>query len=159
MRKILIATVIYFFGVACARAEFVSPYVKKDGTFVNGYYRNPKGLGGYSGKIVSVPVSNYGKANYSVDNLNATFYQYYKKAAMLQGDMENVKKLQIISQYEETKILWQTFIDDHSYCHDEACFVRVMQYYSVWPEINKKINNIYEFIASEGNATKKLVDK
>lgn len=149
MRKTLIVLLLVTFLPSYAVAEFVSPYVRKDGTFVNGYYRNPRGLGGYSGKTFPVYASSYKeKASYSSGNINTVFYQYYKKAAMLQGDFQNLKKLQFISKYEETKILWQTFIEEHSYCDDEACFVRAMQYNHVWPILNKKINNIYQFVTS-----------
>jgi hypothetical protein len=141
-----------------AYAEFVSPYVKKDGTFVNGYYRNPKGFGKTSYSLPTLyypqqvatnskPVPQTSSNNIK-SNLNLTFYNYYKKAAMLKGDSSNLAKLKYISQFKETEILWQTFIDSHSYCHDEACFVNWIGSYSGWSDVNQKINNIYNTLTS-----------
>ena len=76
-------------------------------------------------------------------NINMVFFNYYKQAALLQGDMSNIAKLKYISQFEDTEILWKTFMNRVSYCSDEACYVNWIGSTLYWDDLNRKINNIY----------------
>ena len=70
----------------------------------------------------------------------------YKKAAILNGDLSYLDKAKYISQFKDGELLWDYIQQQFIFCHEEACFVKWMSERWNWDSINKKIDNIYNYI-------------
>lgn len=174
--KRLLTIVFFFFLVLLSfdcSAVWVKGYYRKNGTYVAPHYRSaPRSRGGYGGGYYTLPaVAAAGATVASVaaaggaapvketvaheklaatpaqDNaLNQKWLRYYKSAAMIVGDLSNLGKVEYICKFQETTPLWETVENQYSFCHDRGCFVEWMTKNHVWPDLNRKINNIYKYL-------------
>ena len=70
----------------------------------------------------------------------------YKNAAILNGDLSYFNKAQYISQFKEGKILEDYIKQEFIYCSEESCFVKWLSEKWHWDSINKKIDNVYNYL-------------
>lgn len=152
-------------------AVWVKGYYRKNGTYVVPHYRSaPRLRGGYGGGYYAVPALAATGATLAAVGTNATvqeekvvhgelvatpatnnalnqrWLEYYKSAAMIVGDLSNLGKVEYICKYQETEPLWETVEEDYSFCQDRGCFVEKITRDYVWKGLNKKIDNIYNYL-------------
>lgn len=167
MKRLL--TIVFFFFVVLLSfdcfAVWVKGYYRKDGTYVFPHYRSaPRSRSGYGGGYYTLPVTVAAGAVATaaaaetvlhekleatpVQNsaLNQKWLEYYKSAAMIVGDLSNLGKVEYICKFQETTPLWETVETDYSFCHDRGCFVEKITRDYVWKELNRKIDNIYNYL-------------
>ena len=78
--------------------------------------------------------------------LSQKWLEYYKSAAMIVGDLSNLGKVEYICKFQETVPLWESVETDYSFCHDRGCFVEKIIRDYVWKELNRKIDNVYNYL-------------
>lgn len=75
-----------------------------------------------------------------------SWLKIYKNAAILNGDLSYFNKAQYISQFKEGKILEDYIRQEFIYCSEESCFVKWLSEKWHWDSINKKIDNVYNYL-------------
>ena len=170
MKRVL-AIVCFFFFVFLSFdcfAVWVKGYYRRDGTYVSPHYRSaPRSRGGYGGGYYALPVAAAAGAVAAADSaassetvphgkleataaqnnaLNQKWLEYYKSAAMIVGDLSNLGKVEYICKFQETVPLWESVETDYSFCHDRGCFVEKIIRDYVWKELNRKIDQVYNYL-------------
>lgn len=166
---IIFFIVFFFSSFAGAYTVHVRGYYRKNGTYVAPHTRSSphsKSYGGYSGYYPSyygfVPSASAASSDYSESNtsssmpvatpqenisINNKWLDYYKSAAMINGDLSNIGKVEYICHYKEAEILWQTWENKLPHCHKKECFVNNI-ISPFWNSLNSQINNVYNYIKS-----------
>ena len=89
------------------------------------------------------------KVEASAQSTNQKWLEYYKTAAMMMGTTEYIAKAEYISQFDETAAFWESIEARFYYCHDRGCFIEWITRPSFWPELNPKIDNMYNYFKSK----------
>lgn len=164
---IIFFTAFFFSSFADAYTVHVRGYYRKDGTYVAPYTRSSphsKSYGGYSGSYNFVPAAVAATPSYQQPSENIPYTQptatqqnniqinerwldYYKSAAMINGDLSNLGKVEYICKYKEAEILWQTWENKLPHCNKKECYVSLI-ISPYWSTLNSQINNVYNYIKS-----------
>ena len=165
MKRFLIAILLILLSFD-AQAVFVKGYFRKDGTYVSPHYRSSPGTKSGYYKGYYVPTYNIASAQPYQNNqptvahepikatpsehqsINKKWLEYYKSAAMITGDTSNLGKVEYICKFQNTIAFWEAIENEYSFCHDRGCFTNYLTKNYHWSEINKKINNIYNYLKS-----------
>lgn len=148
-------------------ATWVRSYVKKDGTFVSGHYRRPRGYGrslntyypastSYLNRKYHCPENSVITTNEHIIGNKPSFspaneHRYtipswlgiYKKAAVFNSDTSHINKAEYLYKFKELNILKQIIKQSIPLCHDEKCIATKIKEQPYWNIINKKIDNVY----------------
>ena len=160
--KIFVLFILLFSFIPFAtEAVFVKGYLRKDGTYVSPHYRSSPGYGDYKyGRIpataaigmnketANIPHAPIKATSASSQSINKKWLEYYKSAAMIVGDMSNLGKVEYICKFKEAEPLWESMQNSFSFCDDRGCFVRWISQSHTWQDLNKKINNVYNYLKS-----------
>ena len=84
----------------------------------------------------------------AAQSINEKWLEYYKSAAMIVGDMSNLGKVEYIFKFKEAEPLWESVQNSFSFCFNRGCFVEWISKNYEWQELNKKVNNVYNYLKS-----------
>lgn len=91
---------------------------------------------------------NFPKIPSNISNPQPTnsWLKIYKKAAILSGDLSYLNKANYISQFEEGELVGDYIKHEFIYCSEESCFVKWLSETWYWNSINRKIDNVYNYL-------------
>lgn len=74
------------------------------------------------------------------------WFDIYKKATILNGDISHISKAEYISKIKQNSIIEQIISKSIPLCKNEQCFLEQITKQSYWENINKKIDDVYIYL-------------